>query len=168
MSYVEKVLLPGERVVYAPVLHWIIYVQGLFITALGGVFGVGSKMLLVTFVGAEMARHYVKLPAGIALVIVFCGVVLLLGAYLRQISTELVITDRRIIAKYGVISRATYEIMLNRVTGANFDQSILGRLCGYGLVLVHGAGGETSPFDVVANPAGFHRALMDTLPGVRG
>jgi uncharacterized membrane protein YdbT with pleckstrin-like domain len=81
----------------------------------------------------------------------------------RQSSTELAITNRRLIAKYGFISRATFEIMINRVTGVNFDQTVMGRILGYGTILVHGAGGDISPFDVVANPQLFQRALMDVL-----
>jgi uncharacterized membrane protein YdbT with pleckstrin-like domain len=77
-----------------------------------------------------------------------------------------VITNHRIIAKYGFISRSTFELMINRITGANFDQSIMGRIFGFGTVIVHGAGGDISPFDVVADPQEFHRNLVGALEHV--
>ena len=53
--------------------------------------------------------------------------------------------------------------MIGRVTGVNFDQTVVGRMMGYGTILVHGVGGDVSPFDGMANPQLFQRALMDTL-----
>ena len=162
-SYVAKVLLPDEHVVFAASLHWIIYLQGLCITIFGGVLGYYSYPIIDLLFGPSYEQVAGHILSGIALFIVVAGVSLLFGAYLRQTSTELVLTDRRIIAKYGIISRATFEIMANRITGANFDQTVIGRLLGYGTILVHGAGGEISPIDMVADPQAFHRALLGVL-----
>ncbi len=162
-SYVQKVLLPDEQVIYAATLHWVIYLQGLLITIAGGLLGYYSYAIIGTLFGPSHVQTMGHILSGAALVVVFGGVVLLLGAYLRQTSTELVLTNRRIIAKYGVISRATFEIMVNRITGANFDQTITGRCLGYGTILVHGAGGEISPIDMVADPQMFHRALVGVI-----
>lgn len=162
-SYVQKVLLPDEKVRYGAFLHWIIYTQGLAFTVFGGALGFFSYPIVTTLFGSKNAEPYGHILSGIALLITIVGVILLIGAYVRQTSTELVLTDRRIIAKYGVISRATFEIMVNRITGANFDQTITGRILGYGTILVHGAGGEISPIDLVADPQMFHRALLETI-----
>ena len=67
------------------------------------------------------------------------------------------------LAKYGFISRTTFEIMINRITGANFDQTVVGRLMGFGTIWVHGAGGEVSPISGVSNPQLFYRALVSML-----
>lgn len=161
-SYVNKVLLPDEKIIYAASLHWVIYLQGLIFTIAGGVLSFYAYYIAAMFFG-ENSHGAGRFISGIAFVIVIAGVSLLLGAYLRQTSTELVLTNRRIIAKYGVISRATFEIMANRITGANFDQTVIGRILGYGTILVHGAGGEISPVDLVADPQDFHRALLGVL-----
>lgn len=160
MSYIEKVLLPDERIVYAATLHWIIYLPGLIITVLGGLVGHFSYDLLFHVFGQNFAGYLAKPLAGAGLFVVLVGVSLLSGAYMRQTSTELAVTNRRIIAKYGMVSRTTFEILVNRITGSNFDQTVAGRLLGYGTVLVHGAGGDISPFDEISDPQGFHQALM--------
>ncbi|MCL2473569.1 MAG: PH domain-containing protein, partial [Alphaproteobacteria bacterium] len=85
------------------------------------------------------------------------------AAFVRQMSTELVITNKRIIAKYGFIARTTFEIMLNRITGVNFDQTVLGRMFDFGTILVYGAGGNVSPFNGIAHPEKFQRALMRVM-----
>lgn len=163
MSYVSKLLLPDEKIVHIATLHWIIFVPGLILTALGGTAAFLSHDLAGFLPIVALATMSQKIIAGIGLVLSLAGLGLLLGAVVRQSATELVITDRRIIAKYGFISRATFEILINRVTGVNFDQTITGRVLGYGTVLVHGAGGDISPFDGVSNPQIFQRALMYVL-----
>lgn len=167
MSYVQKILLPDERVVYGATLHWVIYLQGLMITIAGGVLGYYSYDIIAALFGTTHMQTMGHILSGGALIVVFAGVVLLFGAYLRQTTTELVLTNRRIIAKYGVISRATFEIMLSRITGANFDQTITGRFFGYGTILVHGAGGEISPIDLVADPQAFQKALVGLIEHMR-
>ncbi len=163
MSYIEKVLLPDERIVYSATLHWIIYLQGLAFTIVGGLIGYYSYPALVFLFGPQYAHQLTRVITVVALIIVLIGTMLLLGAFVRQTSTELVITNRRLIAKYGFISRTTFEIMMNRITGANFDQTVLARIMGFGTIWVHGAGGEVSPISGVANPQLFYRALMSVL-----
>jgi uncharacterized membrane protein YdbT with pleckstrin-like domain len=163
MSYVQKCLQHDEHVVYPAILHWVIYLQGLMFAFAGAALGYEMPYLLDRFFDPHMAQELKHPMAIVCLIIALVGAVLLFGAYIRQISTELVITNQRIIAKYGYISRTTFEIMIDRVTGANFDQTIMGRLMGYGTIIVHGAGGDISPIDLVADPQGFHNALMGVL-----
>ena len=159
-SYVLKVLAPDEQVRYAAQLHWIIYAQGLAFTILGGLAGFYAPEIVTAVFGASMANWLVRPLAFAALIVVLMGCALILGAYVRQVSTELVVTNRRIIAKYGFISRATFELMIDRVTGANFDQTMFGRMLNYGTIIVRGAGGDISPIDEVADPARFHNEVM--------
>ena len=162
-SYIEKILLPDERVVYAGTLHWIVFVPGLFITVAGSCFAIYAPRLFNMFFGDNFYQGVRYITGACAGVVVLAGLIILIGAYIRQNTTELAITNRRIIAKYGFISRSTFEIMLARITGCNFDQTILGRILGFGSIIVHGAGGDISPFDVVSDPQGFHKALISVL-----
>lgn len=163
MSYVAKSLLPDEKLIYAATLHWIIFVPGLVITFVGGVLSAMAPQALAQFTAGKFAPEIHQVSGVIGGAIVLCGLVILLGAFIRQNTTELAVTNQRIIAKYGFISRTTYEIMINRISGSNFEQTIMGRILGYGTVLVHGAGGDISPFDVVSDPQAFHRALTTVL-----
>ena len=159
-SYVETVLLNGEELEYAGTLHWIIFVPG-FASAIFGTIvclltpqGLNSTHI---FGFVEDMRNYF-LILGVSLVM--GGVGMLAHAYLRFISTELAITNRRVIAKSGFISRNTFEIMLNRVEGANIDQTIWGRILNFGSIFVHGTGGGITPIDHIADPLNFKKNLM--------
>ncbi|MDR3449603.1 MAG: PH domain-containing protein [Alphaproteobacteria bacterium] len=163
MSYVNKMLLPDERIIYIATIHWIIFIPGLILTAIGGIGGYYAYEVTGLFVSPSMLPVFGKMAAGAAFVCSLAGLGLLIGAFIRQTATELAVTNRRIVAKYGFISRSTFEIINSRITGVNFDQSIMGRLFGYGTILVHGAGGDLSPFDVIAHPQLFQRALMDEM-----
>ncbi len=163
MSYVEKILLPGEQVIGFAVLHWIIYLRGVGITIFGGILGFLSRDIVEYLFGTSIDDNYGKALTVFAALVVAFGVYVLFCSFMRQTATEIVITNHRLIAKYGIIARATYEIMANRITGANFDQSVLGRMLGFGTIWVHGAGGEVSPIYMVSEPQKFYRAIIGVL-----
>ena len=54
---------------------------------------------------------------------------------------EFVITNKRIICKTGIFSRRTLEMNLNKIESVNIDQSIFGRMLGYGTITIIGTGG---------------------------
>lgn len=166
MAYVEKILLPDERVLFAGSLHWVVYLPGLALVLLAGLIAHFGVQPLAFVFGRGVAQNMGFIPGGLGALALLVGLGFMISAYIRQSTTELVITNRRIIAKYGFIARSTFEIMLNRITGANFDQTVLGRVLGYGTVIVHGAGGDISPFDLIGDPQGFHRALVTMLEQV--
>lgn len=162
MSYVDKTLMPDEKIVYRAVLHWIVFLPGFCFAVIGGLVGHYSYSIL-NIIGPTFSAFIGKPLAGAGLLVAIIGFIMLVSAYMRQATTELVITNRRIIAKYGLISRTTFEIMINRITGSNFDQTIWGRILGFGTVLVHGAGGDVSPIDRISDPQQFYQALMRVL-----
>jgi uncharacterized membrane protein YdbT with pleckstrin-like domain len=159
-SYVESVLLPNETLEYAGELHWIIFVPGITSSLFGAFLCLFTPDFLNSAFGLGLVkefRNYI-LYTGVALV--GSGLLMLGHAYLRLISTELAITNRRVIAKGGFIRRVTFEIMLTRVEGANIDQTVWGRIFNYGSIYVHGTGGGVTPVDYIAYPLSFKQNLM--------
>lgn len=79
-------------------------------------------------------------------------------------------TDRRVIYKRGFINRYTVEMHMDKVAAVDVNQSILGRLLGYGSVCVVGLGatqatsgaGQTpgiKDLGLVADPLGLRSAI---------
>jgi hypothetical protein len=104
MSYVEKNLLPGETILCTGRLHWIIYLKPMLVA--------GAGLLIVV-----LSQVQIGLPSklwywGAAAILV--GLLAALPAMLRSWSTELVVTSMRIVAKHGVISRHTMEMLHKR------------------------------------------------------
>ncbi|MDD5586710.1 MAG: PH domain-containing protein [Alphaproteobacteria bacterium] len=166
--YIEKNMQGGEKVCFSADLHWIVYHFGTTITVIGALLGHYGHVLTRKYLSGDIAG-YLDVPIRYgALAIIFIGALYLIFAFVRQISTELVITNQRVIAKHGLISVTTYELMLPKVEGANIEQSITGRILGYGTVMVKGTGGGISPIDHVAKPHMFHAALMQALECMHG
>jgi uncharacterized membrane protein YdbT with pleckstrin-like domain len=73
-----------------------------------------------------------------ALTLIFFGLGLLffLIAYLRVISTEYFVTNRRVYVKYGVIGRAVFELKNEWITSIVVTQGFIQRLLNYGNIII--------------------------------
>jgi uncharacterized membrane protein YdbT with pleckstrin-like domain len=80
---------------------------------------------------------------------------------LQRWSDEFVITDKRVIVKTGIISRRTLEMNLNKIESVNVDQSIMGRLLGYGTITIIGTGGTHESFPDIGNAVGFRKRFQE-------
>lgn len=58
---------------------------------------------------------------------------------LRQLKTELGITNKRVIVKAGLLSSTTKETTLDKVQNVTFYQPLLGRIFNYGTVVIQTA-----------------------------
>ena len=74
---------------------------------------------------------------------------------------ELVVTNRRLIYKQGLIAVKTEELSLQRIEEINVRQGILGRIFGYGEVVCHGTGSSQIATPSIASPGAFRRALQE-------
>ena len=98
---------------------------------------------------------------GIITLIAVVGLVFLVWAWVRVRSTEVAITNRRVIAKFGFIKRHTVEINLEKVEALRVEQGFWGRLLNYGTIYVSGAGTAVAPFPDIADPLVFRRKFME-------
>ncbi len=79
---------------------------------------------------------------------------------------KLVITDRRILSKTGIIASRTHSVTLTRIEAKDVEQSVWGRVFGFGDVLIHGVGGTTTRYANLARPTEFARAIgFDSVGG---
>ncbi len=74
--------------------------------------------------------------------------------------TELVVTSKRVVAKRGLIGRQTTEMLHKKVESIAVHQSVLGRLLGYGTLVIHGTGGGAEAIPNIARPLEFRNAAM--------
>lgn len=98
---------------------------------------------------------------GVLLAVVVIGLFILGWVFITVRSTEIAITSKRIIAKFGFIRRSTVEINLSKVESIQVDQSLAGRLFNYGTVIVSGAGNPVAPMLGVADPLEFRKKFME-------
>lgn len=98
---------------------------------------------------------------GILLLVVVVGLFFLVAAWIKVHSTELAITNRRVIAKFGFIKRDTVEINLEKVEALRVEQGFWGRILNFGTILMTGTGGSIEPIPNIADPLVFRRKFME-------
>jgi uncharacterized membrane protein YdbT with pleckstrin-like domain len=141
MSYARKMLQPGEHVLHVGQFHGIVYAR--------------SLALLVNGMAVLAVR---STPEGRMVIYAASGLLICLAAlnafmiWFKRVTTELAVTERRIIYKTGFIARSTAEMNVNRVEAVEVEQGILGRLLNFGTVHIRGAGGGIENLTKVAGP----------------
>ena len=97
---------------------------------------------------------------GVLLLVVGIGLIFLIWALIRYKTTEFAVTDRRIIAKTGLISRSTVELFLDKVEALHVEQSVPGRLLDFGTVTIRGTGATLEPIRSISAPLALRKQFM--------
>ncbi len=92
---------------------------------------------------------------------------LFISPLVARATSEFAVTNRRVIIKVGLVSRKTVELNLEKVESIGVEQTILGRILGYGAIVVVGTGGTKEPFPRIADPMGFRRAVNEATEALR-
>jgi uncharacterized membrane protein YdbT with pleckstrin-like domain len=139
MAYPKQLLSPGEEVVTEFRPHW---------TAVG-------VPLVLTLVAAAGAVTVALLVAGNARWIALAGIalvwlILTLRRFLTWLFTEHVVTNERVIHRYGIVSKHGREIPLEMINSVSFSQNVFERIVGSGDLLIESAGetGQTRYTDI--------------------
>lgn len=143
MSYIENNLLSGEDIILKAKIHWSVFIWPTFFIAVG--------------------LYYSKQYTGWSIGSLLFGMVLMASAIDYFHTTELAVTNKRIIAKIGFINRTTVELMHNKVESLNFNQSVLGRILNYGTIFVNGTGGKSAPVKRIAAPLILRRTALELI-----
>jgi uncharacterized membrane protein YdbT with pleckstrin-like domain len=104
--------------------------------------------------------HWIIYVPGIVLSILIIGLVLILAAWIRSITTEIAVTNKRVIIKTGWITRRTLEMNLAKIENIGVDQGLIGRILGYGSITVVGTGGTRELFQSISDPFSFRKAVQ--------
>lgn len=147
MSYVSDSLGPGEEIIHEATIHWIVYLWPMVAVVVG-------------IAAAVFAWPYGVAPLGLASL-------WLLVAWFMSRTTELAVTSRKVVAKWGFIARSTIEQRLEKVDSVAVDQTFLGRVLNFGNVTVHGTGINATPIKMIADPLAFRRKVEQAIEARR-
>jgi len=99
--------------------------------------------------------------------IIFCSLrailTLFIAPMIDKYSDEFAITNRRLIIKTGLISRKTFEMNLSKIESVNIDQTLLGRILGYGTIMIVGSGGTRETFPNIKKPLEFRKKFQELV-----
>ena len=86
---------------------------------------------------------------------------LFIAPLIDKYTDEFAVTNKRVIIKTGLISRKTFEMNHSKVETVNVDQSILGRILGYGTIRIVGSGGSKEEFPNIQKPLEFRKKFQE-------
>src|SRR5277367_5088150 len=149
-SYVDKNLGKDETINYSASVslwkYWFSFLVGGFL-AFGALFGLAAS-LSSTCGGGLFGRKFEA-----AILLIALGIIA--WPLIARRSTELAITSKRLIAKFGIASTQSIEIRFDRIETVRVKQSLMGRILNYGDIVVTGTGSTFDPIPNIANPMGF-------------
>jgi len=146
MSYIDKNLMSGESVIYRAKLHWIVFIWPIIWLVVA---------VLFFSCGGDTA-----VVGGL---FIFLAILTGISSLINYSTSEFAITDKRVIGKVGFIRRNSIEVLLTKVEAIQVNQGILGRILGYGTIVVGGTGGTKNPFRKISNPLEFRRKAQEQI-----
>ena len=147
-AYTAATLQPDERPLHQTHIHWI---------ALSGAV-IGALLCLIVIVPIAMFASWRGFYWAWLLLVIPLGIILSAAVTIK--TSELVITDRRVLIKVGFIQRHTFEMFISKIESVAVFQSMLGRLLNYGTVEIRGTGGSSESFATIAAPLPFRDAIQ--------
>jgi uncharacterized membrane protein YdbT with pleckstrin-like domain len=149
VSYVDRHLLPNERVVYRTRLHWILFVRPVFVTLVA--------LSVTVAIGALARMEWVWY---LSLLVILGGLIWNGIHAIELFTSEFAVTTTRLIFKVGIVARYTTELLLGKVESIGVQQKLLGRLLNYGDLVVTGTGGVREVFPRVHDPIAFRNHVQ--------
>jgi uncharacterized membrane protein YdbT with pleckstrin-like domain len=146
MGYVDQNLMPGEQVIHRVQFHWVMFLRPAIIGLLG-----------LLFLGSANIR-------GEGFVFLLIAILSGIGTAITYTSSEFAVTNKRVIVKVGLIRRISLELLLSKVESIGVNQSILGRMLGYGSIEVRGTGSTKERIPNISDPMTFRRKVQEQIP----
>jgi uncharacterized membrane protein YdbT with pleckstrin-like domain len=136
MDYIKGILEPGEQIRYHTTVSWTVYAPAILL----------AICALALAIAASSVPHMGSVGWFAAIVFAVLAIAAFVPAWIRRWTTEIAVTDRRVILKRGLIRRHTVEMNMQKVESVDVDQTLIGRIFNYGNVTVRGTG---SSFEVL-------------------
>jgi Bacterial PH domain/Short C-terminal domain len=167
MSYARNLLSRGEEVVHESRQHWFAIIARTWIWILIAIVALALVIFLVSGTEAflnETIDQVVTLLAIVGLLLAIGYVGFVFWDWRNQ---EWLITTRRVIRAEGVLNKQMSDSNLEKINDARLDQSVFGRIFGFGTLDILTAaeeavgGSNVADFPMIADPIEFKRAMLD-------
>ncbi|HEX4244310.1 MAG TPA: PH domain-containing protein [Acidimicrobiales bacterium] len=151
MAISRRVLYEGEEVLLDIRPHWIYLIGPLIVTV---VVVAAAVTLDIAFVHTSVVAHWVE---GIIAAI---PCVWLVARFVRWRRTSLIVTNIRVIERFGVFSRRGTQILLSDINRVDVRQSLLRRMVGTGQLFIEVGDGGGYEFGDVRKPVALQRVII--------
>jgi uncharacterized membrane protein YdbT with pleckstrin-like domain len=121
-----------ERILYRAHLHWSLFAPPLALFLAGLV---------------AVAFHAIT-----AIALLVASIAAIVAAYAKYATTQIVVTDSRIVYRTGLLARRSMEMNRDKIESIDVSQSVLGRLLDFGAVAIKGTGGGIEAINNIGAP----------------
>lgn len=83
--------------------------------------------------------------------------------YLHHKFSEFVVTNKRVIIKRGIFHLNAFEIPVSRIETVHIHQNFLGRVFGFGSILIVGTGGSQVEIEHINQPLSFRNSFVEIM-----
>ena len=161
MGYAEKNLAPGESILYRARYHWVFYRFSITVLILAAVLGFFALRARSVQEGEQTGPWL----AWLALAFFVIGIIAFVARRIRANMDEFVVTNRRVIRRVGLLAREIQHAPLEKIQDITVEQGIVGRMLGYGTVIVETASEKGMLiFPAVASPESFRTHVWGQGP----
>ncbi len=147
-SELERMLVSGEEIILRARLHGAIYWRSVAILILA------------------MFMFFVIPPFGVILGV--CGILMLCVAILTQHYLLLAITNKRVLARYGLLQMDVVDIRLSKIESIDLERMLPGHIFGYASVVVAGTGQRLIRVPYIGNAEYFRRYYNEMVLAEEG
>ncbi|MEM9014821.1 MAG: PH domain-containing protein [Pseudomonadota bacterium] len=163
-GYVEKTLASGEEVVHRANFNWTYS----FFPVMWFAIGAGA-LAMFFFIQFAAAVPFEDLQVGwwSAGIGAAAGTIILINHLIHLMTTEIVVTTFRFVYKTGLISRSTQEVSLNKIEEIVLNQSIWGRILGFGQLTLRGTGVGVITLPDLDNPIELRKIIENAKSSLR-
>lgn len=98
----------------------------------------------------------------VILMLFIIGFITIIPAVIKVLTTELIITNKRLYGKVGLINTKTLDTPLNKVNNVSVSSGLGGKIFKYGRIQVTSSSGEYN-FDAIRSPESFKAQLMNQI-----
>jgi hypothetical protein len=166
LGYLQNSLLPDEKAVHTARPHWIVLVYSVIGSVPFGLLGFAYLLASRSAISRrDGSAHSYAVMAGFCLAV---AAACLAFGFVRRSSTALTITNRRVVAQKGFWTRKTFEVPLSWLATVTIEESLLGRILGYGTILLRGTGGAVERFPSMGAAVRFRKLLQQEWERSRG
>lgn len=150
MSSLDDQLLSGEQIVYRARPHWVVFGTPLALAVVGASLAAALQLAMheYWYVGAAVV--------GLALITA-------VPPALRYASSDFAVTDKRVLARMGLLHRESLETLLSKIEGIAVEQDLWGRMLGYGTLTITGTGGTRESIACIPRPLEFRRQVQSQI-----
>jgi uncharacterized membrane protein YdbT with pleckstrin-like domain len=156
MSYVDRLLAPGETVLHRTLRHWVVLMRWI-----GGAVVLAVLGLVMASVYGFAAWQGAGIGAWIGVALLAIAVLVALPAILRWSTEVYLVTDRRVIRVAGVLNKQALDSGLAKINDVRLTQTVPGRMLGYGtLEIITASDSGINRLEYLPRPMEFKKAMM--------